>query len=131
MTKTLKERAICSGGWGRNRVYDSEIGNDLIVAGGRWIQVFGGFGIIGFIARFSLIVITVYRAKKAAKLLQSTSEKILLSSHAILMGLLMIDQLPNSSLAPWLWLLVAMLLGRSEKILVDNKVGFNKDRNVQ
>ncbi len=112
------------GGWGRNRVYDNETGSDVSVTDGRWIINFGVVGIVGFIAEFGLLAATVFRAQKAAKYLKVTSAKNLLSAHAILVGIIMIDQLPNASLAPWLWLLAGILLGRSEQILVDNKVKF-------
>ena len=112
------------GGWGRNRVYDNETGADLSVTDGHWIITFGIAGIVGFIAEFGLLAVTVFRAQQAAKYLKKTSEKNLLSAHAILVGIIMIDQLPNASLAPWLWLLAGILLGRSEQILVENKVKF-------
>jgi len=119
------------GGWGRNRVYDDETGRDLSVTDGRWIITFGGSGIVGFIAEFGLLAIVVFRAKKAAKYLKEESEKNLLAAHALMIGLIMIDQLPNASLAPWLWLLAGILLGRSEQILMDHKVKSSKDRYVQ
>jgi len=109
------------GGWGRNRVYDLETGRDLSVTDGRWIITFGVSGLAGFIAEFGLLAIVVFRAKKAAKYLKVESEKNLLAAHAVMVGLIMIDQLPNASLAPWLWLLVGVLLGRSEMIISKTK----------
>jgi hypothetical protein len=111
------------GGWGRNRIYDEETGRDLSVTDGKWVITFGQFGLFGFIAEFGLLAITVFRAKKAAKLLKSKPEQSLLAAHAILVGMIMIDQLPNASLAPWLWLLAGILLGRSEDIISQNKAG--------
>jgi len=109
------------GGWGRNRVYDNETGAGLSVTDGRWIITFGVAGLAGFIAEFGLLAATVFRAQKAAKYLKETSEKNLLSAHAVLVGIIMIDQLPNASLAPWLWLLAGILLGRSEQIINNGK----------
>lgn len=105
------------GGWGRNRVFNEETGIDETVTDGRWIITFGQFGVLGFIAEFGLLSITVFRAKKASLLLKSKPEKTLLAAHALLIGIIMLDQLPNSSLAPWLWLLAGILLGRSEAII--------------
>jgi len=116
------------GGWGRNRIYD-ETGADISVTDGRWIATFGVSGFVGFIAQFGLLGISILSARKGLKVLKGKQEKSVLVSHALLVGVIMIDQLPNASLAPWLWLLAGVLLGRSEQILVDNK--FNKDRNVQ
>jgi len=110
------------GGWGRNRVFNEETGKDESVTDGRWIITFGQFGILGFIAEFGLLAITVFRAQKAAKFLESKPEQILLAAHALLVGITMVDQLPNASLAPWLWLLAGVLLGRSESVIAENKV---------
>lgn len=98
------------GGWGRNRF-------DNLSTDGRWIITFGQFGIFGFIAEFGLLAVTVLRAYTAFKSLKSEPEKKLFSAHALLVGIIMVDQLPNASLSPWLWLITGVLLGRSEEIL--------------
>ncbi len=106
------------GSWGRNRVYDVESGKDVTLTDGLWVITFSQFGWAGFIAEFGLLAIPVFSAKKAAsKLANSHKELIMLAAHALLASLIIIDQLPNSSLAPWLWLLVGILLGRSEAII--------------
>jgi len=110
------------GGWGRNRVYSEVTGRDITVTDGRWIITFGQFGLFGFIAEFGLMAIAVFRANKAARLVKRKSEQTLLAAHALLVGIVMIDQLLNASLAPWLWLLTGILLGRSETIIAKNKV---------
>jgi len=115
------------GGWGRNRVYSEETGRDLSVTDGRWIITFGVSGLAGFIAEFGLLAIVVFRAKKAAKYLKLEPDKNLLAAHAVLVGIIMIDQLPNNSLAPWLWLLVGALLGRTECILNEAKAALIKN----
>ena len=98
------------GGWGRNRY------NNLTTDGG-WVITVGQFGILGFIAKFGLLAATVFRAFIAFKSLKSEPERKLFSAHVLLIGIIMIDQLPNASLAPWLWLIAGILLGRSEEIL--------------
>lgn len=109
------------GGWGRNRVYDKETGRDISVTDGRWILTLGQFGLFGFIAEFGLLAITVFWAKKSLKLLHNKSEQTLLAAHSLLIGVIMVDQLINASLAPWLWLLAGALLGRSENIITSHK----------
>lgn len=105
------------GGWARNRVFDRETGKDESVTDGRWIITFGQFGWIGFIAEFGLLAMVVFRAYKASKLVKERKELHLLAAHATLVGIVMIDQLPNASLQPWLWLVAGILLGRSEDII--------------
>jgi len=109
------------GGWGRNRVYSKETGGDISVTDGRWIITFGTAGFIGFIAEFGLLAIGIFKARAAAKLSKDKKELRLLAGHALLISIVMVDQLPNASLAPWLWLLAGILLGRSEQIINDNK----------
>jgi len=109
------------GGWGRNRVYDEETGKDRTVTDGLWIITFGTSGWLGFMAEFLMMALAIFRAKKAAQLTNDKKQKTLLAAHALLVSIIMIDQLPNASLAPWLWLLVGVLLGRSEEIISNSK----------
>lgn len=109
------------GGWGRSRIFSEETGRDVTLTDGRWIITFGQFGWLGFIAEFGLLALPVFRAFSASKLVKNQKELTLLSAHALLIGLVMVDQLPNASLAPWLWLLVGILLGRVETIVDESK----------
>lgn len=108
------------GGWGRNRARSEETGADLSVTDGRWIIKLGVFGVVGFIAEFGLLAMSVFRAKQASRLLTDKKEKTILAAHALMVSIVMIDQLPNASLAPWIWLIAGILLGRSEEILTKN-----------
>ncbi|MBV1889343.1 MAG: hypothetical protein KUG67_03760 [Proteobacteria bacterium] len=109
------------GGWGRSRVYNKEMGRDESVTDGRWIITFGQFGFFGFIAEFGLLAVSIFRAYSASKVVESKSEQTLLAAHALIIGIVMADQLPNASLQPWLWLLAGILLGRSETIIDESK----------
>ncbi|WP_288356594.1 hypothetical protein [uncultured Cycloclasticus sp.] len=111
------------GGWARNRVYDAETGKDISITDGGWIITFGMFGFMGFVAEFGLLAVSVLLSMRAAKLLKVKREQSLLSSHAILIGIIMVNQLPNNALAPWLWLLVGALFGRSEQIINSRRKG--------
>tara|TARA_R110001592_G_scaffold55489_2_gene169479 strand:+ start:1936 stop:3324 length:1389 start_codon:yes stop_codon:yes gene_type:complete len=110
------------GGWGRNRVFNDETGKDESVTDGRWIITFGVYGWFGFIAEFGLLTMTVFRAYIASKFVKDKKELNLLAAHAILVSLIIIDQLPNASLQPWLWLLAGVLLGRSDDIISKHKI---------
>lgn len=104
------------GSWGRNRVYNADTGKDDTVTDGRWVITFSQYGWLGFIAEFGLLALPVFKAVSASKLSRSKKEQAMLSGHAILICFIIIDQLPNASLSPWLWLLVGILQGRSEAI---------------
>lgn len=110
------------GTWGRNRIYDEETGRDMTITDGRWIITFSQFGWIGFIAEFGLMAIPIFTSITAVKKAGSNQEQIALAAHALLISMLVIDQIPNASLAPWLWLMTGALLGRNEEILSKPKI---------
>ena len=103
------------GNWGRNRVYVD--GKDITVTDGNWIIVLGTFGLLGYLTLFSLLFVPVIRAYSASRKLNSKPEQTLLAAHAILVSLLFVDQIPNSSLAPWMFLIFGALLGRCQDII--------------
>jgi hypothetical protein len=108
------------GRYGRNRVYvELENGGagDSSVTDGLWVITLGQFGLVGFLAEFGLLAISVFRAANALKFAESFRESLFLSALALIVGINVVDLLPNSALSPWTWLLAGSLLGRSEMIL--------------
>lgn len=105
------------GGWGRNRLEES-------VTDGYWIQVFGQYGIFGFASLFGLLALSVWRSIKLSSLLKSKDEQILLLCHAVIISVVLINQLPNSSLGAWVIFLSGALFGRGSFINVYNRNRF-------
>jgi len=107
------------GTWGRNRVYDSESGQDISVTDGKWIVTFGSRGWFGFLMEFAFIVAAILASYKAKNYVNSSDKKesLFLASHALIVSLIMLDQIPNASLGPLYWFLIGCLLGRSHEIL--------------
>jgi hypothetical protein len=103
------------GRWGRSRVYD-DWGNDISVTDGRWAITLGQFGIVGFLAEFGLLALTVFRAARVLKFAETERDSIFLGALALIIAINMIDLLPNASLSPWTWLLAGTLLGRAEAL---------------
>jgi hypothetical protein len=102
------------GRFGRNRILDPDSGKDDSVVDGRWIATLGQFGLFGFIAEFGLLSLTVLRAAMSLNLAKSNEDKILLSSLALIVSIVIVDCLPNSSFLPWTLLLCGALYGRAE-----------------
>jgi hypothetical protein len=104
------------GGWGRNRVYDPNTGKDLAVTDGRWIIVIGSFGWCGYIAEFGLLALPLLLLAREARRTPAAA----LSPHAgplaLILGINMIDMLPNATLIPFTWLLAGALLGHAEAL---------------
>jgi hypothetical protein len=102
------------GRYGRSRVYSDDTGNDVSVTDGAWIILLGTFGIVGFLAQFGLLALPVIRAARSLKYLKSRNDALLLAALSVILGLSVIEQLPNASISPWTWLLAGALLGRTE-----------------
>lgn len=103
------------GRWGRSRVFD-ESGKDISITDGGWAITLGQFGIFGFLAEFGLLALPVLRAAAALRFAESERDSIFLGALALIIGINMIDMLPNASLSPWTWLLAGALLGRAEAL---------------
>jgi hypothetical protein len=105
------------GRYGRNRVFKEDwrgVGVDTSVPDGRWIITFGQFGLFGFLSEFGLLAFSVFRAAKAMKATKSFRESVSLGAIGLIVGVNMIELLPNSTLEPWTWLIAGALLGWSE-----------------
>jgi hypothetical protein len=99
------------GRYGRGRVYD-EYGQDITITDGYWTIVLNQFGLIGFGAEFGLLFLSVYTAysvHRRRKVLSLGSAAL-----ALIIGVSMLDLLPNASIGPWTWLLTGALLGSAE-----------------
>jgi len=94
------------GGWGRFRLDES-------VTDGNWIIIFGQYGLIGFLSLFGLLAVSIFKGFKLAKITYTPNERRLLFYHALIVVVIIIDQLPNASLAAWMLLLSGALMGRS------------------
>ncbi|MEH2628581.1 hypothetical protein V1292_006636 [Bradyrhizobium sp. AZCC 1719] len=102
------------GRYGRNRLYEENYGKDISITDGAWIQIFGQFGVVGFLAQFGLLALPVFRAMSALKYTSSARDRVFLAALALIVALNLIEQIPNSSMSSWNWLLAGALLGRAE-----------------
>lgn len=122
------------GGWGRNRVRDETSGKNLSTVDGKWIITLGVRGWFGYLTEFMFVVAPLWLARKYHKLAKSKSyeEQFFLASHALIVAIILVDQMPNASLNPLYWLVIGALLGRvydlksSEKARVwEDKLSLN------
>jgi O-antigen ligase len=105
------------GEWGRNRVFDSETGDDLTVIDGYWISIFGAYGFVGFISIFFFFVIPIfltYKNYKRFNLVDKPISRTLIPAHALILAVILFDQTINASLAngAFYWFLSGALYGR-------------------
>jgi hypothetical protein len=105
------------GRYGRNRIYDPDSGKDISVTDGHWILTLGQFGIIGFLAEFGLLTFGIFRVHWVLGKINNGRERLCLSAVSLMVGLSVVDLLPNSFLTPVTFLLAGSLVGRAETIL--------------
>lgn len=94
------------GGWGRWRLSDS-------VSDGTWIIQYGQWGAVGFVAYFGLVLVSIRSSLNRAKSrLLSSADRYVLFTGALIAVILLVDQVPNSSMSgAWAWLVVGAVLG--------------------
>lgn len=105
LDRALEKIVFGWGAWGRNRLPDS-------VVDGYWISVIGMYGTVGFVAIFGLMLSGVLRATAVFKTLTNNRDKVLMAGHAMLVSVLILDQVPNHSENPLFWFLIGSLAGR-------------------
>jgi hypothetical protein len=104
------------GRYGRNRIYTEDYGGDISLTDGLWVITMGQFGLVGFLALFGLLSLPVFRAARALRYTRSEPERMFLSCLALIVALTVVEQIPNSSISPWSWLLSGVLLARTETL---------------
>jgi hypothetical protein len=104
------------GRFGRNLIYLEDTDLDISVTDGLWTITLGQFGLVGFLAQFGLLALTVFRAAAAFRFAESVNDKVYLAALALIVAIGMVDLLPNASLSPWTWLVAGALLGRAEAL---------------
>ncbi len=122
------------GHWGRNRIFDAETGEDISVTDGLWIILLGTSGWFGFLSTFLFLFLPIWIVFQKNKIMNFSSERdrILLSSHSLIVAILMIDQLPNASFNPLYWCLAGSLLGRAQVLLTQKPfVGDTNNQGMQ
>lgn len=111
------------GRYGRGRVHSQASGHDESITDGRWIITVGQYGIIGFLAEFGLLAISVYWAVSAARFTASQQDATLLAGLSLIVAINLVELIPNSTLMPWTWLLAGSLIGRTEALYASARQG--------
>lgn len=92
------------GSWGRNRLFDSTVDGYLIA-------LLGTSGMLGYLMVTGLVMSSILRVRHAMIQAPLLQEKRLISSLSILIALMMVDQIPNSSLTAIVWFFSGALVG--------------------
>ncbi|HCQ65976.1 MAG TPA: hypothetical protein DIU07_12860 [Rhodobacteraceae bacterium] len=103
------------GGWGRNLVFSEWDGSQAAVTDGRWIFIFGTYGIFGFIAEFGLLAVPVFLIWLRRKRLGEGDNLTHTGTLALMLGITMFDLLLNAAIVPYIWLIAGALIAAAEK----------------
>ena len=93
------------GGWGRNMTFESEIGQ--VVIDGWWVLVIGQTGWLGYLARFGFLTVPLLllALRRRQELSPATA------GLALVLAVSLIDQIPNATASPVMWLVAGALAG--------------------
>ena len=104
------------GQWGRNQIFDGTSGMMTTVTDGRWIIVLGIFGWVGLVAEFGLLALPIimawWRIERAG---DGLGPPRVLASCALILGINMIDLIPNATLTPLTMLFAGAIMGWVER----------------
>jgi hypothetical protein len=101
------------GTWGRNLIYDLQTGRNISVTDGRWIIVIGMFGWLGYIAEFGLLTFPLL---VLALRPVPGGVPVAVAATALILGINLIDMLPNATLLPITWMMAGALVGYAERL---------------
>lgn len=101
--------------WGRNRVFDQETGADLSTTDGYWIIIIGVSGWAGYMAIFGLLSLPVLLMLRHMHRARHVEVPIVTAALALLLGINMIELLPNATITPLTWLVAGSLLGHAAR----------------
>lgn len=104
------------GPWGRNLIYDVTTGKSDSVTDGTWIIVIGIFGWAGYVAQFGLLTLPLLLLPLRIRRGPPGAAGLYAGPMALILGINMIDLLPNSSLTPLTWLMTGAMLGYVEAL---------------
>ncbi len=83
LARALERPTFGWGRWGRSRIYNDDLNKDVSITDGRWIITLGQYGVLGFIAEFGLLAISVLSAGWAVRGIRSQREQIFYHSARI------------------------------------------------
>ena len=97
--------------WGRNHIWDGVTSQILTVTDGRWIILIGVLGWVGFLAEFGILalpIVLIWRKTRQGEM------SPWIGPMCLMLGINLIDLIPNATLTPLTWLLAGAILGYAE-----------------
>lgn len=103
------------GGWGRSFLYDSVTGKVTTVTDGLWVIAMGASGFMGYLGLFGLLSLPIFMMGRAHRAV-GREIAVFPAGVAVVLGMNLIDLLPNATITPVTWLFSGALLGYLESL---------------
>ncbi|MFV0292782.1 MAG: hypothetical protein ACK5II_06035 [Paracoccus sp. (in: a-proteobacteria)] len=107
------------GAWGRNFPINPVTGRLAAVADGAWVISFGTSGILGYLARFGLLIspiLIMWQRSFALFRRFDKSDSLMIVTLALILAVNLIELIPNATLTPLTWLLNGTILGHASRL---------------
>lgn len=109
------------GGYDRNLLHDPWDGRVTTISDGRWIIVLGQLGWVGYLAEFGLIGLPILLIWYESIRRRGRPLAPAVAPMALILGINMVDMLPNATLTPLTWLFAGALLGHAERLAAERR----------
>lgn len=100
--------------WSRHHILDENSGEIRTVTDGRWVLVIGTLGWIGFLAEFGLLALPMvlmwWRTRGGIEAVSP-----LVGPLILILGINVLDLIPNATITPLTWLIAGAVLGHAEE----------------
>lgn len=96
LLEKARERVLFGwGSYGRNSLYDPEMGKPVTITDGHWIILLGTRGVVGLLTAFMLALYPVYLLRKRLRYITDRKDQILLVALALMVTIGVVDLIPN------------------------------------
>jgi len=85
------------GTYGRANIYEHWSGKQKSISDGDWIITMGNWGLVGFLAKYLLLLLPIFVAARRIRYLRRLSDRRFLSALALIIGFSAFDMLPNGN----------------------------------
>lgn len=103
------------GSYGRNAVYDAEMGKESTVADGQWIIWLGSRGLVGLLCFFGLVVTPILRTHRMIGRVKDPRLALMLAGVALVVAILVTDLIPNGMFSAYPLFLAGALSGLTRR----------------
>ena len=118
LDRAAEKPAFGWGMWGRNQIHDPETGRMTSIADGRWIIVLGVFGWVGLVAEMGLLTLPIGLAwwrSGGHRAPGGPGPPRVVAAVALMLGVNLVDLIPNATLTPLTMLGAGALMGWAER----------------